>query len=384
MLFNSVVKAALLATALAQPVQHQHHQHKHEKKDVVTRTVVVTMDADETADAAPAPATNVAAAVAPSAVSFSSYSHSYSYSYSSSSSPAAAPAAPAPVTTTAPPRLPPPPPSKTSTSTSSTATATATGSFAAPVKGITYSPYSADGTCKSASQVKSEVQALSGYEVIRLYGVDCNQVPNVLAGMSSNQKLFAGIYFVDAIEAGVQQLAAAVNAANGWGQVHTVSIGNELVNAGAATVDQISSYVATGRAALRAAGYTGPVVSVDTFIAIYTHKDLCGVSDYIAANAHAYFDGGVAAEDAGTWVAQQIQGLKNTCPGKEVLIVESGWPTQGSENGKAFAGVSQQKAALADIASKAKDQVFYFNAYNDLWKQDGYLNCEKYWGIYSS
>ena len=68
------------------------------------------------------------------------------------------------------------------------------------------------------------------------------------------------------------------------------------------------------------AGYTGPVVAVDTFIAIYNNPSLCNASDYIAANAHAYFDGAVAASGAGAWVAQQASKLSSLCGGKDVLI----------------------------------------------------------------
>ncbi|KAM9916761.1 hypothetical protein OXX80_013494, partial [Metschnikowia pulcherrima] len=304
MLFKSVVKAALVATVLAQPVQHQHHQH--EKKDVITRTVVVTKGVEEAAAAAPTQAAAASSAGSDSVVLSSVVTSSVA--------------------------------SGTASSASSVASSVSSGSFSAPVKGITYSPYAADGSCKAQSQVKSEIEALADYEIIRLYGVDCNQVEYVLAAMPSSQKLFAGIYFVDKIEEGVSTLAAAVKAANGWDQVHTVSIGNELVNSGAATVSQIKSYVDAGRTALTAAGYSGPVVSVDTFIAIRNNDGLCEVSDYIAANAHAYFDGGIAAANAGSWVAEQHEILTNLCSNKDVLIVESGWPSQGDTNGKAVAG----------------------------------------------
>ena len=51
-----------------------------------------------------------------------------------------------------------------------------------------------------------------------------------------------------------------------------------MVNAGSATPSQIKAYVEEGRKALKAAGYTGPVVSVDTFIAVINNPDLC---DYL-------------------------------------------------------------------------------------------------------
>ena len=54
-------------------------------------------------------------------------------------------------------------------------------------KGITYSPYSDNGGCKSSSQIASEIAQLSGFNVIRLYGVDCDQVAAVLKAKTSSQ-----------------------------------------------------------------------------------------------------------------------------------------------------------------------------------------------------
>lgn len=358
MLFQSLVKAAFVASALAQPIQHQHHQH--EKKDVVTHTVVVTIGAgDDTA-------TLAVASVPTSSVSVSLATGSYVAQVVPTS------AASGTYSGTA-----------TASTASSAASSAASGSFSGAAKGITYSPYASDGSCKSASVVKEEVAALSGYEIIRLYGVDCDQVPNVLAALASGQKIFAGIYDMTAITSGVETLATAVKAAGGWDLVYTVSIGNELVNNGEATTSQIESYVEEGRTALTAAGYTGDVVSVDTFIATINNPDLCNYSDYMAINAHAYFDGGIAAADAGDWVLLQIENVYTVCGGeKSVLVVETGWPTKGDTYGSAVPGTANQEAALSSISDKCGSAAFFFNAYNDLWKADGTYGVEKYWGIY--
>lgn len=356
MLFKSLVKAALVATALAQPVQHQHHQH--EKKDVVTRTVVVTVGAgDSTATLAVADVSSATSVTLPTA------SASYVEQVPGSSAASG---------------------TYSGTSTASQSTASSSSSFSGSAKGITYSPYASDGSCKSASVVKSEIQALSDYSIIRIYGVDCDQVANVLAGFTDGQKLFAGIYYMDAISDGVETLATAVKAAGGWDLVYTVSIGNELVNSGEATTSQVKSYIEEGRTALTAAGYTGSVVSVDTFIAVIDNPALCEYSDYLAINAHAYFDGYIEAADAGSWVLLQIENVATTCASysKSVLVVESGWPTKGSTYGVAVPSTANQEAALSSISDKCGDDVFFFNAYNDLWKADGTYGVEKYWGIY--
>ena len=82
---------------------------------------------------------------------------------------------------------------------------------------------------------------------------------------------------MDQIDAGVQTMADAISQYGSWDDVYTVSVGNELVNSGEATPAQVGQYVATARSALTAAGYTGPIVAVDTFIAVIEHPELCRV-----------------------------------------------------------------------------------------------------------
>lgn len=249
--------------------------------------------------------------------------------------------------------------------------------------GITYSPYSNDGGCKSESQIASEIAELSGYSVLRLYGVDCNQVAAVNNAKADGQKLFLGVYDVNQIESGVETMAQALN--NNWQDVVTVSIGNELVNSGQASVEQVGGYVQTGRSSLQSHGYTGPVVAVDTFIATINNPGLCDYSDYVAINAHAYFDGNVEASQSGEWALQQIQRVWTACGGKkDVTIVESGWPSQGGSNGKAVASPENQQSAVNSIKNVIGNDVYLFTAFNDLWKNPGYLGSEQYWGIYGN
>lgn len=356
MLFKSFVSAAIVASVLAQPLQHQHHEHQHEKKDIkyVTQTNIVTAGK---AAATGSPTTLQTVATSGSTGTGSSGSSGSSSSGSDSSS--------------------------SGSDSSSSGSAGVAGSSGA--RGITYTPYSDDGGCKSSSQIKKEVGQLDGYDVIRLYGVDCDQVSAVLSAKSKSQKIFAGIFDVANIESGVKTLASAVKSSGSWDDIDTVSIGNELVNSGQADASQIKKYVESGRSSLKDAGFSGKVVSVDTFIAVYNNPDLCKYSDYIAVNAHAFFDGGYSAQDAGKWVLNQIEGLSSTCGGdKKVLITESGWPSSGDTNGKAVPSKSNQKDAIKSIKKECGDDVLLFTAFNDNWKASGAFNAEKSYGILSN
>jgi exo-beta-1,3-glucanase (GH17 family) len=153
------------------------------------------------------------------------------------------------------------------------------------------------------------------------------------------------------------------------------------VNNGEASAEQVISALRQARSILRSAGYQGPVVAVDTFIATEAHPELCEESDYCAINAHAFFDSTISADEAGPWLEKTVRSIKSKLSSeKEVIITETGWPTEGSANGLAVPGLDNQKRALESISksfSGSPGNVILFSAFNDLWKGDR----DKYWGI---
>merc|ERR1711964_143543 len=133
--------------------------------------------------------------------------------------------------------------------------------------GLVYSPYKASGACKSLNEVQEDFKSISTeYKLIRTYGTDCDQVANVLAVVKARKiKLFAGIFELNNLGS---QVDTIVKAANGdWSNFDTISVGNELVNSGAADAPTVVKAIGTVRGLLKAAGYTGNVVTVDTLVA---------------------------------------------------------------------------------------------------------------------
>ena len=217
--------------------------------------------------------------------------------------------------------------------------------------------------------------------MIRLYGTDCDQVATVLKAINGRASIFAGIFDIKDIQKEVDMLASAVN--GGWNRISTVSVGNEQVNSGAASVEQVTSAIGAARSALRAKGYTGPVITVDTMMAIQSHPQLCEASDYCAINCHAFFDGNVLPSDAGKFVSEWAQKISKAAGGKRCVVAESGWPTQGSVNGKAIPGQAQHRQAIQSLKASFSKDLILFTLYNDMWKSDraDTHSAEKYWGM---
>lgn len=249
--------------------------------------------------------------------------------------------------------------------------------------GISYSPYNADNSCKSTSQVASDFQRIRGYSVVRLYGTDCDQIANVIeATRGKDISLFLGIFHIDQAQDESQTIISAVN--GDWGLVNAVSVGNEVVNSGRGSVGQVTAAIGQVRDILKGAGYSGPVVTVDTMVAMQANPELCHASDFCAINCHAFFDGNVLPDGAGDFVQQWADLISSAANGKTVIVTETGWPSQGEANNKAIPSKENQAAAIESIQLKLGQNVIVYNAFNDLWKVDrgDTFGAERFWGVF--
>ncbi|ETS84027.1 hypothetical protein PFICI_05903 [Pestalotiopsis fici W106-1] len=273
-------------------------------------------------------------------------------------------------------------------SSSSAVPVPASGGSGSTLHGVTYSPYTGTGACKTASQVDADFAVFSSdHGVVRLYGVDCDQVASAYAAAKKyGNKLFLGIFDIDEVDSAVATMAAGVN--NDWSIVDTVSVGNELVNNGAKSPAQVIAAVKQARSALQGSGYQGPVVTVDTFVAAINHPELCDESDYCAVNVHPFFDPNTGADQAGAFVTTQLERIRSKMAdsGKRIVVTETGWPWKGEANGAAVPGTNTQIQALSSIrgsfTSNPGDCIF-FTAFNDLWKKaaPATFMAEQFWGM---
>lgn len=264
--------------------------------------------------------------------------------------------------------------------------------------GISWTPFNGEiGNvgCKKQDQADSEFEKMAAqFAMVRLYGSACNQVELALrAAQKTGTKLMLGVFDIKNVENETRDLVKQVQAAGqGWTLVDTISVGNEDVQKGVASVDGVIDGVAKARAILKDAGYSGNVVHVDTQNAILDNQVLCGpkAGDYIAANVHPFFNPDTPPSEAGNFVALQTS-LLRACGARQnrkrkeikVVITETGWPAAGNPNGKAVPGKAQQKTALESIKRLFKGDVYLYSAFSNKWLEDSAstFGAEHFWGI---
>jgi exo-beta-1,3-glucanase (GH17 family) len=265
--------------------------------------------------------------------------------------------------------------------------------------GISWTPFSGEEDaviCKPQDQVNSEFRKIArmDFTTVRVYGTICNQVQLALRAAShAGLDLMLGVFDLANVAAETRDLIRQVRGTGaGWGAVDTVAVGNEDVQKGAMSADGVIAAVNVAREMLRAAGFQGPVVHVETHGAILANPQLCSeaAGDYIAANIHPFFNPGTMSWNAGKYVKSQVRALQE-CSARHsrkrsehrVVVAETGWPTNGWPNGLAIPGRSQQFAAIKSIRRELPDDVYLFSAFDNRWQRDsaGTFGAEKHWGL---
>ncbi|KAK6363004.1 hypothetical protein TWF730_000453 [Orbilia blumenaviensis] len=269
-------------------------------------------------------------------------------------------------------------------------------------KGIVYSVYHDSGKCKDRETTRSEIKKVldsgNGYNWLRIYGTDCDQVANVMgAAYDGGVKVMLGIYNLND-DAGFQKeldaIIAGVKAANkeykreenDWSGVAFVSVGNEVVNNNAgeaeAWVAKSLKYAALARSALKEAGYTGDVGNAEVWFWYKKFPALCGEDKLVMLNLHPFFDQNCDVASSGTFMKEKLAEIQEACGSNhKVIIAETGWPNSGNKLNKAVPGKAEQ-AQFLKLAAENLDDYVLLSAYDEGWKtENSSAEVEKHWGI---
>lgn len=252
--------------------------------------------------------------------------------------------------------------------------------------GITYTPYTTTGDCKAASDVTSDIASIAaaGFQVVRVYSSDCSALANVgSACKASGIKMILGVYISSTGISGAADQVTAIASWAQWDLVELIVVGNEAISNGYASASSLAAFISSTATTFNAAGYTGPYTTAEPLSSWQAASaDLCPVVDIIGCNLHAYFNSATTASEAGTFVQSEMEIAAALCSGKQVLNLESGWPSAGNTNGAAVAGKAEQALAIASLKSVVGGHTVVFSMTNDLWKDAGSCECEQSWGCF--
>ncbi|CAR29479.1 ZYRO0G09680p [Zygosaccharomyces rouxii] len=283
------------------------------------------------------------------------------------------------------------PASSSSAPSSSSSSASSSGGLVSVPTAISYTPYNDDSTCKSSDQVNADLQEIQskGIHRIRVYGADCGAFENILPaatrlGMKVNQGLWIDQSGVNSIDDAVQSLIQ-YGTQNGWDIFDFITVGNEAINSGFCSVSDLISKIQSVKSQLRNAGYQGAVITSEPPVTFETNPQLCTDSgiDFVGVNPHSFFDFGIDANDAGSFVKGQVQLAQNACGNMDIFVTETGYPSNGYIIGQEEPTQENQRIAINSILEEMNNNVTILSFFNDKWKNPGPYGIEQWFGIES-
>lgn len=284
--------------------------------------------------------------------------------------------------------------STTTTTTSAAATVASSSSSSSSSSGtilppsyIVYSPYADDDSCKTYDVIQADLKLIQskGINRLRIYSTDCATLTAVLPlaksmGMKINQGFWISDAGVDSIDLNVSNLITWASS-NGWDLFDFITIGNEAVLSGYCTVTELIDKIASVKAKLNKAGWTGQVTTSETPSTYIAHPELCteSVIDFVGINSHAYYNTNLYAYQAGSYITSQQVQIEALCS-KSSFITETGYPHKGDTNGNNVPSAENQYLAVKSIIEATAGNVTILTTYDDLWKLPGSYGVEQYFG----
>jgi exo-beta-1,3-glucanase (GH17 family) len=221
-------------------------------------------------------------------------------------------------------------------------------------------------------------------DCVRTYSVEngLDQVPALAA--KAGLKVIQGIWLGSSRLKNLAQISTVVGLTKEFpGVITSVVVGNEVLLRGemttadlAATIRAVKSQVAV------------PVTYADVWEYWLRNREIYDAVDFVTIHILPYWeDIPVRAKYAGAHVDAIRKRMAVAFPGKEILIGETGWPSEGRMRDGALPSRTNQARVVSEILSMAKQENFRVNlieAYDQPWKRQLEGTVGGYWGLFDS
>ena len=224
-------------------------------------------------------------------------------------------------------------------------------------------------------------------DTIRLFGVS-GELEKIYkpAKEEYNMRIIAGCwidgrYPESQIYAELDKLIELAN--NGY--VDVAVVGSETIYRNDFTVDKLISYITYVRERIN--DKTIPVGTSDIAAAFLDNPKLVENCDVILCTIYPFFSN-VTADRATANLIDTYNRVKAASGGRQVIISESGWPTQGSPEGAAIPGDANARILFEETYRWSREnnvEIVFFSEIDEAWKIEG-VNGDigGHWGHFTS
>ena len=259
-------------------------------------------------------------------------------------------------------------------------------SFTGQLASMSYTPFDGSahpdsGTRSSAEQIRADLEAIAPYtRMIRTYSSTRGSelIPEI--ARQFGLRVSVGAWIDKNQQRNEREIRAVIDLARKNRNIDSVVVGNETIYRADQTVDQLIRKIQRVKRDTSVKVTTGEIWNV-----WIEHPELVSAVDFIAAHVLPYWEG--VPESAAVDQALRIYDLlRQTYPGKRIVIAEFGWPSAGYNRQEANPGPRQQATVLREFVSRADALGIDYNiieAFDQPWKTfEGGVG--PYWGMFNT
>jgi exo-beta-1,3-glucanase (GH17 family) len=256
---------------------------------------------------------------------------------------------------------------------------------------ISYAPFRGRQTSLSpATQVSREqiaedlAQLAKITDCIRTYATDLglDQIPELAAKVGL--KVIQGIWLDRNRQKNLMQISTGIRLAREYpGTITALVIGNEVLLRGEMTASDLAATIRLVKAQVAV-----PVSYADAWESWLRNRELYDAVDFITIHILPYWENiPIPAKFAAAQANAIRKRMVSAFPGKEILIGEIGWPSEGRMRESSLASRTNQARVVSEILDLARRENFrvnLFEAYDESWKQQIEGTVGGYWGLFDS
>jgi exo-beta-1,3-glucanase (GH17 family) len=256
---------------------------------------------------------------------------------------------------------------------------------------ISYAPFRGHQTSLSPDtrvsreQIAEDLAQLAKIsDCIRTYATDLglDQIPEVAAKVGL--KVIQGIWLDRDKKKNSTQISTGIRLAREYPDtITTLVVGNEVLLRGEMAASDLAATIRSVKAQVAI-----PVTYADVWELWLRNREVSDAVDFVTLHILPFWeDVPVPAEFAAAHADATRRRMASEFPGKEILIGEIGWPSEGRMRESALPSRTNQARVVSEILDLARRENFrvnLFEAYDESWKQPIEGTVGGYWGLFDS
>ena len=254
---------------------------------------------------------------------------------------------------------------------------------------VSYAPFRAgqdplvEGTRVEPWQIEEDLALLSKFtNCVRTYSIDDGAESVLASARRHGLKVLHGVWLSNQPEKNRRQIATTIALAKQYPDVITaVVVGNEVLLRGEMSATDLMAAIREVKA-----GVGKPVTYADVWEYWLRYSDVRNAVDFVTIHILPYWeDFPIPASLAADHVAAIHERVAAAIPGKDILIGEFGWPSEGRMRERARPSPWNQARVVSETLALAEREHFKVNiieAFDQPWKRALEGAVGGYWGIF--